>query len=77
MCIRDSCYDAMETSLRELLRRLHGSSKHVGHRYEAPRPESLAEVDARTELRDKLQRAVDAEQFELAAELRDKLRVME
>ncbi len=71
------CYDAMESSLRELLRRLHGSSKHVGHRYEPPRPESLAEVDARTELRDKLQRAVDAEQFELAAELRDKLRVME
>jgi len=71
------CYDAMETSLRELLRRLHGSSKHVGHRYDAPRPESLAEVDARTELRDKLQRAVDAEKFELAAELRDKLRVME
>ena len=24
------CYDAMERSLRELLRRLHGSSKHVG-----------------------------------------------
>ncbi len=71
------CYDAMETSLRELLRRLHGSSKHVGHRYDAPRPESLAEVDARTELRDKLQRAVNAEKFELAAELRDKLRVME
>ncbi len=71
------CYDAMETSLRELLRRLHGSSKHVGRKYEAPRPESLAELDARSELRDKLQRAVDAEQFELAAQLRDKLRVME
>jgi protein arginine kinase activator len=71
------CYDSMESSLRELLRRLHGSSKHVGRRYEAPRPETLAEVDVRTELRDKLQRAVDAEQFELAAELRDKLRVME
>ncbi len=71
------CYDAMETSLRELLRRLHGSSKHVGRRYEPPRPESLAELDARSELRDKLQRAVDAEQFELAAQLRDKLRVME
>jgi protein arginine kinase activator len=71
------CYDAMETSLRELLRRLHGSSKHVGRKYDAPRPESLAELDARSELRDKLQRAVDAEQFELAAQLRDKLRVME
>lgn len=71
------CYDAMESSLRELLRRLHGGSKHVGQRYTPPRPESLAEGDARVELRDKLQRAVDAEQFELAAELRDKLRVLE
>lgn len=71
------CYDAMETSLRELLRRLHGNSKHVGRRYEPPRPESLAEVDARREIRDRLQRAVAAEQFELAAELRDKLRVLE
>jgi protein arginine kinase activator len=71
------CYDAMESSLRELLRRLHGSSKHVGQRYEAPRPESLVESDPRNALRDRLQRAVEAEQFELAAELRDKLRVME
>ncbi len=71
------CYDAMESSLRELLRRLHGSSKHVGQRYEPPRPESLAEADARNELRDRLRRAVEAEQFELAAELRDRLRVLE
>lgn len=71
------CYDAMEGSLRELLRRLHGSSKHVGQRYTPPRPESLAEGDARLELQDKLQRAVEAEQFELAAQLRDKLKVLE
>ncbi len=71
------CYDTLEQSLRELLRRLHGGSKHVGRRYAPPRPESLSEADARLELRDRLQRAVDAEQFELAAELRDKLRVME
>jgi protein arginine kinase activator len=71
------CYDAMESSLRELLRRLHGSSRHVGQRYEPPRPESLAESDARAVLRDRLQRAVEAEQFELAAQLRDQLRVLE
>ncbi len=59
------------------LRRLHGSSKHVGQRYEPPRPESLVEVDARNALRDRLRRAVESEQFELAAELRDQLRVLE
>jgi protein arginine kinase activator len=71
------CYEAMEGSLRELLRRLHGNSKHVGRRYEPPRPETLAQGDARLVLRDRLQRAVDAEQFELAAQLRDQLRVLE
>jgi protein arginine kinase activator len=67
----------MEGSLRELLRRLHGSSKHVGRRYEAPRPETVAQGDARSLLRDRLQRAVESEQFELAAQLRDQLRVLE
>ncbi|MCU0615668.1 MAG: UvrB/UvrC motif-containing protein [Gemmatimonadaceae bacterium] len=71
------CYDAMEGSLRELLRRLHGSSRHVGRRYEAPRPEAVAQADARSMLTDRLRRAVEAEQFELAAELRDQLRVLE
>jgi protein arginine kinase activator len=69
------CYEAMEGSLRELLRRLHGSSRHVGRRYDAPRPESVVQADARAVLADRLQRAIEAEQFELAAQLRDQLRV--
>lgn len=71
------CYDAMERSLRELLRRLHGSSKHVGIRYEAPVAHVVSKPDTLHDLRDRLRRAVDAEQFELAAELRDRLRVLE
>jgi protein arginine kinase activator len=71
------CYDAMERSLRELLRRLHGSSKHVGARYEAPVTHVVSKPDTLHDLRDRLRRAVDAEQFELAAELRDRLRVLE
>ena len=30
------CYTAFEPSLRDLLRRVHGSSKHLGRRYESP-----------------------------------------
>lgn len=71
------CYDAMERSLRELLRRLHGSSKHVGVRYEPPVAHLDSKPDTLHDLRDRLRRAVDAEQFELAAELRDRLRVLE
>jgi protein arginine kinase activator len=71
------CYDAMEKSLRELLRRLHGSSRHVGQRYDAPVAHVDEKADSVHDLKDRLQRAVDAEQFELAAELRDRLRVIE
>lgn len=71
------CYDAMEGSLRELLRRLHGSSKHVGAKYDAPIAHVVSKPDTLHDLRDRLRRAVDAEQFELAAELRDRLRVLE
>lgn len=71
------CYDAMERSLRELLRRLHGSSKHVGVQYDTPVAHLLQKPDSVHDLRDRLRRAVDAEQFELAAALRDRLRVLE
>ncbi|MBU6366635.1 MAG: UvrB/UvrC motif-containing protein [Gemmatimonadetes bacterium] len=71
------CYDAMEQSLRELLRRLHGSSRHVGRRYEPPPAHVVHKADSLHDLRDRLERAVAAEQFELAAELRDRIRVLE
>lgn len=71
------CYDAMERSLRELLRRLHGSAKHVGAQYDTPVAHVLEKPDSVHDLRDRLRRAVATEQFELAAELRDRLRVLE
>ena len=71
------CYDTFESSLRDLLRRVHGNSRHIGRRYVAPLPSELPHVSSATELRDRLKRAIDAEQFELAADLRDKLRGIE
>ena len=71
------CYDAFESSLRDLLRRVHGTSRHIGRRYVAPLPSELPHVSSATELRDRLKRAIEAEQFELAADIRDKLRGIE
>jgi protein arginine kinase activator len=70
------CWRAFETSLRELVRRLHGSTFHVGERYEHQTGESSV-VQLEGELREKLREAVASENFELAAELRDRLRIME
>jgi protein arginine kinase activator len=72
------CYSAFERQLRELLRRIHGSSQHVGEIYLPPAPAGAESPERRLgELRDRLRRAVDAENFELAAELRDQIRTLE
>ncbi|MGH7522611.1 MAG: UvrB/UvrC motif-containing protein [Gemmatimonadales bacterium] len=75
----DQCYAAFDGHLRDLLRRLHGSSQHVGERYESP-GEAGGDSDPRSrllELKAQLRRAVEGENFELAAELRDRIRVLE
>lgn len=71
------CYDAFEMSLRELLRRVHGNSRHVGRRYELPVGDTETNAGTANELRSQLSRAIHTEQFELAATLRDQLRGME
>ena len=74
------CWTAFERPLRELLRRVHGGTRHVGKRYQSAErsgdPGSEAIRD-RLRLREALREAVAAEQFERAAELRDRLRSLE
>ncbi len=75
------CYRSFEAPLRDLLRRLHGSTHHLGERYAEREPATAAAAAASTEraaaLREQLRLAVETENFELAAELRDRLRVLE
>ncbi len=71
------CYTTYETYLRGLLRRVHGSTQHVGKVYLPPDP-AASDLEKQVEaLRHKLQRAVDSEDFERAAGLRDKIRGLE
>ena len=71
------CYSNFEPGIRELLRRVHGNHRHVGRAYRPPMSESLERAAVLGELKDRLRRAVESEQFELAADLRDRIRVME
>lgn len=71
------CWGAFESSLRGLLRKLHGGTQHAGKTY-APagtatpdRPQRIAA------LRRALHGAVEAEDFERAAALRDQIRRLE
>ena len=71
------CYRSFEPRLRDLLRRLHGSTHHMGERYVAPGVLPPDAGQLQEELRGQLKLAVDTENFELAAEIRDRLRVIE
>ena len=71
------CYETYAPQLQRLLRRVHGSTQHVGKVYLPPDP-SASDLERRLEgLRRKLNRAIEAEDFERAAELRDQIRAME
>ncbi len=68
------CFTTFEASMRRLLKRIHGSSQHVGKVYLPPDP-AAADIDRRLDgLRRSLKRAIDAEDFERAALLRDEIR---
>lgn len=71
------CYGAFEHSLRELLRRVHGSTRHEGWRYESADPAMMQRDLTLQELRRKLEQAVQSEEFESAAALRDQIRGLE
>ena len=76
------CYASFESHLRDLLRRLHGSTRHLGEGYaaggvRAEAPTLTPREPALDDLREALRRAVETENFELAAELRDRIRVLE
>ncbi|MGI9626849.1 MAG: UvrB/UvrC motif-containing protein [Longimicrobiales bacterium] len=71
------CYSSFEKGLRRLLTRIHGGSQHVGKVYLPPNP-TATDLEKRLDaLRRRLNRAVDSEDFERAAVLRDQIRALE
>lgn len=76
-----TCWVAFGRPLRELARRLHGATRHVGDPYEDPAslPDDLGRQRQREveHLRRALAAAIDGEAFEEAAVLRDRLKAME
>ena len=71
------CYPAFREHLGTLLKKIHGSNRHHG---KAPIKMSQAvrdKVDSIEELRSQLQQAIQGEDFEKAAQIRDKIRELE
>ena len=71
------CYVTFDSHLKGLLRRIHGSTQHIGKVYLPPDP-TQTEREKRLEgLRRKLQRSIESEDFERAARIRDEIRSLE
>ena len=68
------CYPTFKRSLGSLLKRIHGSPIHVG---KSPvrliKPSKIAKTEL-LDLKKKLERAIEHEEFEEAARLRDQIR---
>lgn len=80
------CYTAFKEALLPLLKRIHGSTQHYGKSPKKlmkspkiPKPPKAAKEkkDGLQELKDRLQQAIQKEEFEEAAKLRDMIKEME
>ena len=71
------CWAHFEEQLRALLRRIHGSTQHVGKLYLGDASEDEDREARLNQLKRRLQRAVEVEDFETAADLRDQIHDLE
>lgn len=68
------CWAQFDQHLRGLLRKLHGGTQHMGKVYLPPDPRETDRTARVASLRRSLARAVESEDFERAAVLRDQIR---
>lgn len=71
-----NCYDSFKGTLDSLIRRIHGTNRHTGKLPEktSGRVKLYREIES---MRRQLKQAVEAEEFENAAKLRDSIRDLE
>ena len=70
------CYSSFKKYLLPLLKKIHGSTQHLGKSPAKVMPGVRKKVGL-TELHRELQKAIEKEEFEEAARLRDKIRELE
>jgi len=68
-----SCYKAFRTQLKDLLRKIHGSDRHRGKIPNLP-GEEMEYLKEERKLQGELKKAIDEEDFEIAAQIRDKIK---
>ncbi|HVP35737.1 MAG TPA: UvrB/UvrC motif-containing protein, partial [Terriglobales bacterium] len=68
-----SCYRTFRVQLKDLLRKIHGSDRHRGKIPNLPGIQMECLKEER-KLQEELKKAIDEENFEMAASIRDKIK---
>lgn len=71
------CYDAFKSHLSTLLKKIHGSNHHLGKSPIRIPAAQKAKIESLQDLKSQLMKAIQMEDFEKAANLRDKIRDVE
>ena len=71
------CYNAFEAELSSLLRKIHGSHIHVGKGLKKDSNEISPIKNKIRDLKKRLEDSVSREEYEMAARLRDELKLLE
>ena len=70
------CYEAFKVQIAPLLKRIHGSDKHSG-KMPVTAGKTAKETKTLQDLKSKMEKAIQAEEFEEAAKLRDIIKDLE
>lgn len=70
------CYHAFRAPLEDLFRKIHGATRHCGRTMPQSDHPVKGIVEEEVRLKDELKRAIEKEDFELAAILRDRLKAL-
>ncbi|MCA9406142.1 MAG: UvrB/UvrC motif-containing protein [Candidatus Omnitrophica bacterium] len=71
------CYESFKMHLGTLLKKIHGSNNHFGKSPIKMPQKERQKIEDLQEMKNKLMQAIQSEDFEKAAELRDKIRDIE
>ena len=72
----ENCYTAFTERLLPLIKRIHGSNKHIGRKPTQGRKDAKVKFEMR-KLREELKHAITAEDYEKAARIRDSIKKTE
>jgi protein arginine kinase activator len=68
------CYTSFRVPLEDLFRKIHGATRHRGRTPSSAQTGAPSSIEEEVRLKEDLKKAIEREDFELAAELRDQLK---